>query len=576
MSNTTFKNIREYFTSGNQEFVIPNYQRGYKWAVKNNGNLSAVEKICDDLINAPKNQNYFLQGVTVCEENDKIILIDGQQRTTTLYLILWFLKVDFFDEIILNYDIREKSKEFISRLKEIEFDYQKFDSENLNQDIFYFKKAIEQIRNKLEDIKNKELFTQFLLEKVNVLYIVISKEKATKTFTMMNGAKATMLQEELIKAEILRQISIPTVSQKSVSTSIDENLSELKNIISIDWETNAKRSRYAREWDKWLYWWNQQEVQNFFDTKQKPLGYLLQFYFYKYKSIQTDVTFTQFKGLLNNMSAIQIFKELREVQKSFEDVFKEPKPYNYLKLSLLCSSRLSDTYDIIDFFFLNKADNDKLRYYANWRLVGATHREITKEKELKEEEERKEQKAHLVLSNLSDNFVYNRYNDIALKQLLRLNVEEDNKLFNKMGRKFDFSIYGNLSLEHIHPKSKAFHQSRSIDNQAESISYYDGNDNLLDIKPYAEEWLDRDSLIDCTEHSIGNLVFLDKNENSKFNDKPFEEKKGIYFDINIGFKSRNLLHSIAVFSKSSWTKKDMENNQNYFLTRFKTDYGISE
>jgi uncharacterized protein with ParB-like and HNH nuclease domain len=574
MNKTTFKSIREYFSSGNQNFIIPNYQRGFKWSVKNNDDLSAVEKLCDDLINAAKDQNYFLQGVTVCEEGDQIILIDGQQRTTTLYLILWFLEVDFFNKITLKYDVREKSKEFISKLKETEFDYKNFDSKNSNQDIFYFKKAIEQIENKLGNIE-KDLFTQFLLEKVNVLYITISKEKATKTFTMMNGAKATMLQEELIKSEILRQISIPLINQKSISTSIDENLSELKNIISIDWETNAKRSRYAREWDKWLYWWNQKEVQIFFNT-EKPLGFLLQFYFYKDQFIHADTTFIQFKELLNSMSAIQIFKKLRDLQKSFEDIFKEPKSHNYLKLSLLCSSGLSDVFDIINFFFLNKAENDKLKSYAQWRLVGATHREITKEKELGEDEERKEQKAHIVMNNLSDRFLYNNFYDIALKQLLRLNVEEDNKLFNGKGRKFDFSIYGNKSLEHIHPKSKVFHSKKVNENDLEKILYYDGNNNLLNDKPYEKQWLDRGLLKDCTEHSIGNLVLLDKNENSKFNDKPFDKKKDIYFNVNEGFKSRNLLHSIAVFAKSSWIKDDIEDNQNKFLTRFKKDYGISE
>ena len=138
-NKTVFKNIEEYFNQEKKQFVIPNYQRGYKWSVKNDNNLSAVEKLCDDLISAPKEQNYFLQGVTVCEEDDKVILIDGQQRTTTLYLMLWILNVDLFKQIVLNYDIREKSKEFVSKLKETEFDYANFDIENSNQDIFYFK-----------------------------------------------------------------------------------------------------------------------------------------------------------------------------------------------------------------------------------------------------------------------------------------------------------------------------------------------------------------------------------------------------------------------------------------------------
>lgn len=573
MSTTVFKNIREYFST-NKQFVIPNYQRGYKWSVKNNKNLSALEILCNDLIKAPKDEKYFLQGVTVCEEENTIILIDGQQRTTSLYFLLWYLKIDILENIKLHYDIREKSKTFITNLKNSDFNYGSFDSNNLSQDIFYFKAAIEQIKTKLKLVDLEE-FRDFLLDKVHILYITISKDKATKTFTMMNGAKATMLQEELIKAEILRQISIPLVSQKRISTSIDDNLFELKNIISIDWETNAKRSRYAREWDKWLYWWNQKEVQRYFDV-EKPLGLLLDFYFNKEESEQEKRIFFKFKTLLTKKTSMQIFKELRDLQKSFEDIINDNRTYNYLKLSLLCSANSSDIYDILQFFFSNKTDVQALNNYAKWRIVGATHRQITKVGDVRDGEDSKEQKAFDALKALSSKFVYNVHNDLALKQLLRLNIEEDNRLFNGIGRKFDFEIYSNKSLEHIHPKSKVYHLKVHIENEREIEAYHDGNDEKLNDVTFSDEWLNRDSLENCSEHSIGNLVLLDKNENSKFNNRSFQIKKEIYFNINEGFKSRNLLHTIAVFSKSSWTKEDIEKNQLNFLNRFKKDYGISE
>ncbi|MBL1408702.1 DUF262 domain-containing protein [Sphingobacterium faecale] len=569
MSNASFKSIGDYFFTQKKQFVIPNYQRGFKWAVKKKGDLSAVEKLCVDLIKAQRDKNYFLQGVTVCEEDNRIILIDGQQRTTTLYLILWFLDISLFNKIDLCYDIREKSKEFISNLKDSNFDYHSFDPADQNQDVFYFKKAIGQIENTLSGV-DKQFFLNFLLQKVNILYIVIDADKATKTFTMMNGAKAIMLPEELIKAEILRQISL------SNPVSIAKDLNNNQDNITKEWEVVSKRSRHAREWDRWLYWWNREDVQDFFSTT-KPLGFLLQFYFFKYNPRNIDVSFNNFKKLLNEKTATDIFKELRHLQKSFEDVLKEPKAHNYLKLALLCSEGgTTDTFDIINFFFLKKSNTEELSEYAKWRLVGATHKEIIKEGQLKEGEHAKEDKARLALRYLSNEFVYGNYNSLALRQFLRLNVEEDNKLFGNKGRKFDFSIYGDKSLEHIHPKSKAYYSKVSIDETSELISYFDGNNNFLDIEPTGAGWLNRDSLEQCSEHSIGNLVLLDKNENSKFSDKPFIEKKDIYFNVNESFKSRNLLHSIAVFSKSDWTKKDIEENQINFLRRFKKDYGISE
>jgi uncharacterized protein with ParB-like and HNH nuclease domain len=64
------------------------------------------------------------------EEDNKIILIDGQQRTTTLYLLLWCLQKDLIKNIQLEYDIRENSKEFLKNLKSDDFDYKNHDIEN--------------------------------------------------------------------------------------------------------------------------------------------------------------------------------------------------------------------------------------------------------------------------------------------------------------------------------------------------------------------------------------------------------------------------------------------------------------
>lgn len=587
-SKTVFKTIEDFLFQENKTFVIPNYQRGYKWAVKeNNSTSSAVQKLLDDLIGANHEQPYFLQGITVVEEDNKIFLIDGQQRTTTLYLLLWCLENELIKNIQLEYDIRKSSKEFINNLKVDGFDFEDFDRVNGNQDIYYFKKAIEQINAKLKPFRDEKSklsgFIDFLRTKVTILYIVIDQEKATKTFTMMNGSKATMLQEELVKAEILRIISLPDISEQIVSSSVNDNLNNLKEIIATDWETNALRSRYAREWDKWLYWWNKDQVKNYFDT-EKPMGMLLDFYFWKKDNSVKSFDFDSFKALLNENGEKEkqrtkhIFKELRDLQKSFEDIFSSPRIYNYLKMSLLCSVNAQDKFDMLC-YFMERKHKDKLEDdYAKWRLVGATHRQIVKANELKNNEETKEKKALDAYDRLSQKHVYQDSYDLALNQLLRLNVEEDNKLFAGIGRKFDFTIYGSKSLEHIHPKSKAYRKEEIVyEDGVVEILYKDGNDITLPGEPIGTEWLNRACMEpNYSEHSIGNLLLLDKNENSKFNNKPFSEKKEIYFNVNEVFKSRNLLHTISVFSKSNWTIDDIQDNQKQFIARFKKDYAINE
>ena len=101
MSNSdekkSIRNIREYISG--KTFVIPNYQRGYKWGVprkneKDGENTCSVQRLLNNILQAKEKPEYFIQGVTVAEKDGKIILIDGQQRTTTLYLLLKYLGYD--------------------------------------------------------------------------------------------------------------------------------------------------------------------------------------------------------------------------------------------------------------------------------------------------------------------------------------------------------------------------------------------------------------------------------------------------------------------------------------------------
>ena len=78
----------------------------------------------------------------------------------------------------------------------------------------------------------------------------------------------------------------------------------------------------------------------------------------------------------------------------------------------------------------------------------------------------------------------------------------------------------------------------------------------------------------ATEHSIGNLVLLYKNDNSKFNAADFEQKKSLYFTIksDSGFRSRHLLHTVSVFANSSWEGKDIAKHKKQEIEHFLNEY----
>jgi hypothetical protein len=78
-----------YLKEQNKNFYnIPLYQRGYKWEEKH------VLKLLDDIDNFKVSDSkfYCLQNITLVPEHTYFNIVDGQQRLTTLSIILAYLQ----------------------------------------------------------------------------------------------------------------------------------------------------------------------------------------------------------------------------------------------------------------------------------------------------------------------------------------------------------------------------------------------------------------------------------------------------------------------------------------------------
>lgn len=139
------KLISDYLKIGTDElFVIPEYQRGYSWT-----NLEC-DKLWQDIEtfmasgevndNGQKEPYFFGTIIADCSEQNKISLIDGQQRTTTFILLLKALLIRL-QEILEEIKPDEDNETLIDGLK---------DRRNKIIDILYKKNA----DNRREILKN--------------------------------------------------------------------------------------------------------------------------------------------------------------------------------------------------------------------------------------------------------------------------------------------------------------------------------------------------------------------------------------------------------------------------------------
>lgn len=198
-------------------FFIPGYQRGYRW----------TEQQVNDLLNdinefEPENGSWYcLQPLVVKrlkEDTFKRIkeeaasldevksllkgrweVIDGQQRLTTIYLILACLGVT--DKYTIKYETREDSKEFLEKISG-----KNEDKAQSNIDFFYMHKAYKTINNFFEAKKNQEDFKDKLLNNVKFIWYEIDEwENPVTVFTRLNMGKIPLTNAELIKALFLNR-----------------------------------------------------------------------------------------------------------------------------------------------------------------------------------------------------------------------------------------------------------------------------------------------------------------------------------------------------------------------------------
>lgn len=572
MSKNATITLRQ-FLDKQKVFVIPNYQRGYIWGKSRDSEKNSVEYILESIQNSlDNNTELFMQGITVTENDDEIILIDGQQRTTFFYFLLTCMgyKYDFN----LSYPIRKVSDDFLKSFKECPNKKEMCadDPQEEFQDVYYFKKTVRLILEKSSgwDIDK-------ILDKVQFLYITIPEDKATLVFSMMNGSKADMKTEEIIKAEMLRLVSAEnTFSFNNISSNelLESLFHKVKEVESVHWEQNLLRSKYAREWDKWLYWWNQPEVATFYHTEKNVMGLLVKTYLKsKGGKIGKEGKFFEafrdklLRGDNNEKLAKNVFYDLRHLQKKFEDVYNSisdsKKLHNKIGAILTLHGK-EDRERFVEWYFATNEEKD-IEEYFKLVFLGLSHTIIVENKSEAIENAKGE-----MYNSLCSNNLYNEDNSYAyaFMQLLRRNIEEDSKL----GRKFDFSIWSEKSLEHIYPKSKFYKIETTIDGER----YIRGDGDEIEEKDTWDLINEADFKGKGNEHCIGNLVLLYKNENSGFGAKSFDEKKSIYFNVDAEkpFRSRHLLHTISIFAKKEWNVNEIVENKNKFINEIKEYYGI--
>ena len=568
---------------------IPNYQRGYKWEISN------VEDLLNDInsINDNDKKEHCLHNLTIIENENKWEIVDGQQRLTTIFLILKYLGKEYYS---LSYKIRTETECFLNNeiddiiknlkdnkyKKELElFNDVKNKNNNYNkQDIYYICRALFIIYNWFnKNYKDKPI--EEFIEKLESVYFykhgIKTNIKGETIFSNLNSGRVPLTYIELIKADLIINIS-------KLETKGNEN-----EIL-----INEKRSNIGRLWDEMESWLAQDEVWYWITPKNNSVNKL--------------------SLLFNLCSELKEGKNIYE--KYYNYVYDKNLKCDYSKIKTIWENIKNYYYTIKDWYL----DNDLyhligiiVSFDININEFIENNSNIKNKNELKSKL-KNEIIRHLKLTNKDNKLKlgdidyleldYNNDKDEVNKIFTLLNCLEgynnqDNRFNEHFRYRFDIQNKYKWSIEHIIPRNPKKDTILDYFNDIIKILYNEQNEELEKIKGEIKEKLneakykefngsieklklsnndklkeefieDFNNIINI--NNIGNLALLGIDTNSSLKNNIFKEKRNILlkFISNEGRFIPPL--TLKVFSKTFdgangeemyWTHEDFNKYEEY-------------
>jgi hypothetical protein len=536
-----------------RKFTIPDYQRGYRWEKQE------VTELLDDLWDFCQNKEsgdfYCLQPIVLQRDGEGgFNVLDGQQRLTTLYILLVYLE-DMRKEIgynqslfSLSYKTRPESEEFLAKKL---FIHNEVDRSNI--DFFYICKAYQSIDSWFQDEKHigaKYKLIPILLDdntigakqaqnrNVRIIeYVVEDAIEPIDVFIRLNVGKIPLTDAELTKALLLQ-------SDKYSSDELEYNKLKLYNIAT-EWDNIESILQIEDFW----YFLNDKSkekpthIEFIFDMMADRLLKEKKYYDKKPSKYSTFLIFSNYlEDLMNNgingkrlyrIEAVEkIWKQITEYFEYFKEWFYDRTLYHYIGFILTVDPK--NNYTIID----------SLIAYS--QKVSKTHFIEYLEKEIANLI-----KAYKPIGKLVYESEENQNGDkSAIHKILLIHNVYSTLKSDKEKARFPFYLYKKeekWSLEHIYAQN-----SESITNKDKQNSWLDDHIKSLSNNPDEEfqklvsrmEEMKSLPKIEQTEfdkimndvlsldkknisgiHSINNLCLLDSDTNSQLNNSVFDVKR---------------------------------------------------
>ena len=569
-----------------EHYLIPYYQRGYRW---DEINVKALLEDIDNFINLDEGK-YCLQPIVVVpriDDEGKNIweVVDGQQRLITMFIIFKCINKRKYKII---FEKRELSTSFLENLSEDTYS-------DDNPDFHFMSQAHRLIKeffdNKMRhDVGYEDDFYARLTKKVEVIWYQIEElrrlenetdtkkieDKKIDIFNRLNIGKIPLTDAELIRALLLSKIKIELSDREAI----------------------MRQAEISNEWYEIEIALRNQEFWGFLNTKPiEEVSSAIELIFKLIagedsKNYSTYLWFEkQIKSdnpLQEKKNAEELWTKTKQIFYKFKFWFETNTLYHHLGFLLINDDKsMSKLKKIIE-----NSETSKSKF-IEWAVT-----------------EVKEEMSDIVLEELS----YERGTRNLEKTFLLFNVLSTDKLSSTQNNRFPFFQYKKIarkdkwSIEHIHAQqSKEMKEKeamkkwledtykaiehiqnfeRIVTKKDDNNEYYEEIEKVEvseDIKLKMLEMINSDNIIpenfnllksqlttmfdSESVHVLDNLALLSRKHNSSLNNAIFPVKRNRIIELQkegkyVPLTTMNVF--LKYYSKSDlqpfyWSKADKEN-----------------
>ena len=515
------KTVQELLNEQNEEgmcFLVPHYQRGYRWQ---RANVLDLLYDISDFIHSDK-KSYSLQPLVVyhSEKDNTYHVVDGQQRLTTISILLGYLGEKQID---IKYESRKEQQN-------------RYVEGNINIDQHLVNQAYLTIQTWFEQrSEEKDLFVKLLKDKLDkkvnfIWYCTTDNEVAT--FIRLNKDKISLTNAELAKAMLLKRGNFTEDSvlmQKNIAT----EWNKIENTLNDD-----------------AFWCFIRPIEDNRDTRIDFLFEIIKdknmLHFTPTDEIGNDrfSTFRYFYDYFKEKKASafdSIWNEIRQLYNIFMHWYNEIEMYHYIGFLIIDNSNC--ILNLLDEWMKSDMTIPDFKKH----LKSEINKVISKQYKYNEERasDKTKCKPILLLFNIQRIIIINR----------NMNQRTDTQLFNK----FPFYLYKseNWDVEHIASNTdndltqpseqkewlKTFLLDSSIsDDNKNRIKCFLGleeSGDFEDIRQKLEEEQQQvlhkeEHLNDAEKNQIWNFCLLDEHTNRSYGNSVFPVKRRIIMGKEMG------------------------------------------